>query len=856
MKQKIYIFIVSFIIIVATSFYMISLLSKDNTSQNNLKKDTATSITMPADMDNKRISGVFSFQPVLTAGSSIERVELYIDNELRHSSYDSPFELSFDSSELANGSYQVYVKVISEDGKESQSERVTIVVYNKDNEATSTSDENANNSPGTEDIIGTGASFYAPVTLGPKVSVKQTNSVKTPSKPPAKGPTTPTAPSIPTPTAVTGVSVSLVGGDVKIDWNENPSSPTIDSYLIYKNGIYLTSVNSPVATFTDTAVTPGYRYQYQIAAHSTAGKTAVLSTSVAITLPSAHLFSTPPPVESMQSENPSTGLNLGMRFTPKVDGTITGLRFYKFAGDVSTHKGTLWTNDGMALAAVDFTDESSSGWQTANFKAPVKVKAGTVYVISYFTENSTTIYYAGTPGGFSDNPISSTYLEAPVSTPEMPNGVFATADVAVFPDHTYGAANYWVDPTFRPHDPDYSVAFSHLDRIPWEGGPSYYQQFSKTDGSWTDPNFFPVGVWYESVLTQADIDKDKSYGLNTYFELTSQSNLSLVGSNGMNAVISDTEMGSGSETKGWLATDEPDMGWGAGNGPYDPETNKCMTEGVYDCGYTLMEYLLDLLPKDDGRLAYTNYGKGVLFWQNDQQASQFVNGYTTATSADLYFYTDLNLCVGDENGNEAENFIGIETSDCRRAASYGWVLDRMRYLDSLDGKRQPIYAFVENGHPFTYEASTAITADEMAGAVMSSLIHEARGIIYFNHNFGGDCISQHNFRDGCYPENTAKATEINAHIKQLAPVLNTQSYNYSFNPNLDTMLKKLGNSYYIFAMQGQGAANGSYDLKLPSGINASSAEVMFENRSVTITDGKITDSFPEEYSYHIYKITP
>ena len=46
----------------------------------------------------------------------------------------------------------------------------------------------------------------------------------------------------------------------------------------------------------------------------------------------------------------------------------------------------------------------------------------------------------------------------------------------------------------------------------------------------------------------------------------------------------------------------------------------------------------------DGRLRFTNYGKGVAFWQTDAEAAKFVNGYQDVVSADNYWFTDLNIC--------------------------------------------------------------------------------------------------------------------------------------------------------------------------------------------------------------------
>jgi hypothetical protein len=48
---------------------------------------------------------------------------------------------------------------------------------------------------------------------------------------------------------------------------------------------------------------------------------------------------------------------------------------------------------------------------------------------------------------------------------------------------------------------------------------------------------------------------------------------------------------------------------------------------------------------------------------------------------------------------------------------------------------------------------------------------------------------------------------------------------------------------------------GQRTLTLPPGVTGTSVEVMFEDRTIQVgSDGKFTDQFPAEYSYHIYKV--
>lgn len=394
----------------------------------------------------------------------------------------------------------------------------------------------------------------------------------------------------------------------------------------------------------------------------------------------------------------------------------------------------------------------------------------------------------------------------------------------------------------------------NLPRVAWEGGPSTYAQYaSMKNTSFTDPNFFPIGVWYESVLTQNDVNLDKQAGLNTYVVLTENSDASLIRNNGMYSFVGGLS-GQGSENVANSITDEADMnysaGWDKWSGTEGWNTCIPIQDQGGKCGYTVMQQLSQKAATP-GTPGYANYGKGVAMWEDDAEASPFINQFQQIVSDDMYFYTDPNLCSG-----ESSTWLGIPSNQCRRAANYGLTMDTLRRIDGMDGKRQPIYAFVEDGHPFGESDAPTITGNQLAGAVFSSLIHEARGIIYFNHDFGGPCISQHVLRDSCGAAIRPSVIETNQRIKQLAPVLNTQSYEYSFNPNLDTMLKEYNGSYYIFAMQKRTQDSGTYAFKLPDGMKASRIETMFENRTVPVNGNTFSDSFAAEYSYHVYKVTP
>lgn len=399
-----------------------------------------------------------------------------------------------------------------------------------------------------------------------------------------------------------------------------------------------------------------------------------------------------------------------------------------------------------------------------------------------------------------------------------------------------------------------SPVAGELPHVPWEGGPAYYDRFAATKAAgWTNPAFFPIGVWYESVTSQDDVNKDREAGINTYVELTESTDMALIRDNGMFAIPSKPLNGYGQETVAWLITDEADMWAGPGDdgwtGNFPGQGPLCIPDDPHKerCGYTVMKTLKDRLPKD-GRPHYANYGKGVMIWQNDRQAGRFVNDYTDLVSLDVYWYTSYYACI------DGQNHLRMAADECRRAANYGLLMDRQRKLDAMDGKRQPIYAFVEVGHPAP-EDKRRIEPAEVKGAVMNSLIHEARGIIYFNHSFGGACQSQHVLRDACGAHSRPAVIEVNKQIKELAPVLNTQSLQYDFGSDVDTMLKRHQGSYYLFAMPSRTGKPGTRTFTLPRGLSPDKVEVLFENRTISVDgSGRFTDTFEAEHSYHVYKI--
>lgn len=381
-----------------------------------------------------------------------------------------------------------------------------------------------------------------------------------------------------------------------------------------------------------------------------------------------------------------------------------------------------------------------------------------------------------------------------------------------------------------------------------DGGSDYYGRFE--DSLPTEDSFFPVGVWLESITDAADLKQDAEVGINTYVDVTTDSNSDLLSDADAQILASWDAPAS----RGSVLADEVDMWAGPGSAEWTgawPGQDSICTPAHGKCGYTVQGQLAGLLP--EGTLSYANYGKGVTFWESDEQAARFVNDYQDIVSADNYWFTDPNICVESEGGTLLKEPRELKTSECRRASNYGWTVERLRSLVSPLGTK-PVWSFVEVGHPSTEPDAPTITGPQIRAAVWSSIIHGARGIIYFNHSFAGSCPSHHVLRD-CGNNLRAEVAALNQQVFLLAPVLNSPFLDGALasSPDIDAAVKVHSGDLYVLAgTTGSAAPQATFSLQC---TRDGDAEVVGEDRSVTVRNGRFTDSFAGADDVHIYKLS-
>jgi hypothetical protein len=148
-----------------------------------------------------------------------------------------------------------------------------------------------------------------------------------------------------------------------------------------------------------------------------------------------------------------TPVEVGLKFTSDVFGTVTGIRFYKASANTGTHVGSLWTASGTLLASATFTSETASGWQQVTFSTPVQISAHTTYVVGYYAPKGNyagDAYYFYTPPAVGSNSLNSPPLHAVPASSTTANGLYSYSSAPTFPTSSYNGTNYWVDPIFSP----------------------------------------------------------------------------------------------------------------------------------------------------------------------------------------------------------------------------------------------------------------------------------------------------------------------------------------------------------------------------------------------------------------------
>ena len=260
---------------------------------------------------------------------------------------------------------------------------------------------------------------------------------------------TPTA--LAAPTAPTFVTALPASSQALVSWtapSSNGGSPitgyTITPFVGSTAQTPFQVTNGSATSATVSGLTNGTAYTFTVSATNSVG-TGPASTASSSVTPEDTIFDFATPI-TIDSGDPNA-VELGVKFTADVSGSVTGIRFYKAAANTGTHAGHLWTANGTLLAGAYFSNETASGWQTVTFPSPVAIAAGTTYVASYYAPNG---HYSVTPSGLSSS-VDNPPLHA-IANSTSADGVYVYGSNATFPTNTFNASNYSVDVMFQPTD--------------------------------------------------------------------------------------------------------------------------------------------------------------------------------------------------------------------------------------------------------------------------------------------------------------------------------------------------------------------------------------------------------------------
>ncbi|UGQ39990.1 DUF4082 domain-containing protein [Rhodococcus aetherivorans] len=533
-------------------------------------------------------------------------------------------------------------------------------------------------------------------------------------------------------------------------------------------------------------------------------------------------------VPAVSGDPAARPIEVGTEFTTTSDGVVTAARFYQGPEDTGAVTATLWSSDGTALGTVPITT-GPSGWRNVPFDEPIPIQAHGSYVISYRASNGN---YPTDPNTFDlGATVKSGWLTARDGRFTYGEGI---------PDQSGNGAAYFVDVVFEPTGPSLRSV---------DGGEEYYDTFENSLP--TSPDYFPLAVWFARVTSPEEAAVDRTIGLNTYVELTEDSDVRVIRDSGMFALPSRPDP----LASGQLTTDEADMWAGAGDAPWTgrmPDDRPICVPEQAKCGYTVMYAFRSKVPS--GVMTFTNYGKGVTFWEPRDAAERFVNDFQDVVSADNYWFTDDTICQADQGGVlTKDGQADLSPAECHLAANYGVTT---RYVRSLVQPRaaMPVWNFVEVGHPFEEDTGGTITGPQIRAAVWSSIINGARGIVYFSHNFGGPCLSYNIFRDRCGDGIRDDVRAVNDQINRLAPVLNApfvDGFARSDGP-VDLAAKYHEGSLYVLAGSTRNEG-GDATIALACG-NADQVEVLDEGRSLPVTGNTFRDTFDDGNAVHLYRI--
>ena len=353
----------------------------------------------------------------------------------------------------------------------------------------------------------------------------------------------------------------------------------------------------------------------------------------------------------------------------------------------------------------------------------------------------------------------------------------------------------------------------------------------------TNPGFFPIAVWLQDVR---NLKRYQEIGVNLYVGLwrgPTEEQLVALEKAGMPVICSQNEVGLKNLNRkvivGWMHQDEPDnaqsLGQGKGYGP------PVLPEKII-ADYKRMK------ERDPSRPVFLNLSQGVAWdkWygrgvrtNKPEDYPQYVLG-ADILSFDIYPVTHTHK---DVMGKLWYVPFGVERLR-------GWV-----------GDQKPVWTCIECTNIENPEKKP--TPQQVRSIVWMSIIHGAKGIVYFCHSF-----KPTSDEDALLPDKqmSAAVAAINKEVTSLAAVINspmvadgvTVESSAAETVPVATMVKKRSGGTFVFASaMREGTTTATF--RVPGVVGKKRVFVLGENRWLDSVDGVWKDEFGS-YDVHLYRV--
>jgi hypothetical protein len=351
------------------------------------------------------------------------------------------------------------------------------------------------------------------------------------------------------------------------------------------------------------------------------------------------------------------------------------------------------------------------------------------------------------------------------------------------------------------------------------------------------PDFFPTAVWLQSPANAA---KYKAIGINVYVALwqgPTEAQLDALEKVGMPVICEQSPRSLRFKDRpiivGWMHGDEPDNAQSLGRGKgYGPPVTPAKIVDEYEA----------MRRADPDRPVMLNLGQGVAWdgWYGRGVRTNHPEDYAEyAKGADIVSFDIYPAC------HEKEEIAGKL-----------WYVPRG--VDRLRGwaKGKDVWCCIETTG--IDNPRRKVTPQGVHTEVWMALIHGAKGLIYFAHQFQPKFIEAGLLAD---EDISREVAAINKQVHELAPVLNapeepglaTVSSSEPAVP-IDILARRHGGATYVFAVaMRDGETTGTFTL--PHARGRVRVEVLGEGRTIEAHGRSWTDRFPG-YGVHLYKITP